>query len=312
MKKPILVLAGGVGGSKLIKGLESVYKPKDIFFVINTADDQEFYGLHVSPDLDTVMYVLSDCANSETGWGIKGDSFKVLSSLKNYGADTWFQIGDKDFATHIYRSSQLNKGVSLSIVTDELRKQFGIKHSIIPMSDDRVATKIVTEEEELSFQDYFVKYKCAPKAKKIIFHGVDGVESAKPSPAFKNALDTCASIIICPSNPFLSIDPILKLNNVLSQIKNFPGTKVVISPIVEGKAIKGPAAKIMIELGYEPSSVGIAKIYEGICNTIVIDKRDAKNKSEIENMGFRVEIFDTIMIDLQKKIDLAEFLQSQF
>ena len=310
MKKPILVLAGGVGGSKLIKGLESVYKPEDISFVINTADDEDFYGLHVSPDLDTVMYTLSDYANPETGWGIKEDSFEVLSSLKNFGSDAWFKIGDKDFATHIYRSHLLKKGMSLSSVTDEMRRQLGINHSIIPMSDDRFSTKVLTTDGiKLSFQDYFVKYKCEPKVKDFIFQGRC---TAKISTGFKNALDVCNSIIICPSNPFLSIYPILKLDNVLDQIKKFNGAKVVISPIVDGKAIKGPAAKIMSELGYEPTSISIAKIYEGICNSIVIDNLDLKNRPKIETMGYNVKTFDTMMVNLQKKIDLARFLEDQF
>ena len=310
MKKPILVLAGGVGGSKLIKGLESVYKPDDIFFVINTADDQDFYGLHVSPDLDTVMYVLSNYVNPETGWGIEGDTFEVLSSLKNFGLDNWFKIGDKDYETHIYRSHLLKKGMTLSSVTKKMTKQLGIEHSVIPMSDDIFSTKVLTDNGiELSFQDYFVKYRCEPRVKEFIFKGRD---TAKISNDFKNALDVCNSIIICPSNPFLSIYPILKLENVLDQIKKFDGAKIAISPIVDGKAIKGPADKIMIELGYEPTSIGIAKIYEGICNSIVIDKLDEKNKAIIQNMGYRVEIFDTIMDDLQKKIDLARFIENQF
>ena len=310
MKKPILVLAGGVGGSKLIKGLASIYKPEDIFFIINTGDDEDFYGLHVSPDLDTVMYVLSDLINSETGWGIKDDSFEVLSSLKGLGTDDWFKIGDKDFATHIYRSHLLNKGISLSLITDELSKQLGIKHSIIPMSDDKLSTRILTiDGKELSFQEYFVKYRSNPKVKDFIFNGRD---LANLSTGFKHALDVCNSIIICPSNPFLSIYPILRLGDVLEQINKFKGTKIVVSPIVDGKAIKGPAAKIMNELGYESSSIGIAEIYKGICNSIVIDNLDMENKSIIQSMGYRVEVFDTMMVDLQKKINLAKFLEYQF
>jgi|TARA_B100001971_G_scaffold213872_1_gene248655 LPPG:FO 2-phospho-L-lactate transferase len=298
----ILALAGGVGGAKLALGLSKLLPPDDLTVVVNTGDDEEFHGLHVSPDLDTVMYTLAGLSNPETGWGIQGETFNALERLMAYGADTWFGLGDKDLATHIMRTMMLGQGNSLSDVTLSLSRALGVAHDIVPMSDDRVRTIVETEIGPLAFQDYFVKHRCEPKATAIRF---DGGAAAEPSPGFKRALESSDAIVYCPSNPYLSVAPILEVGDVREKVGHFPGIRIAVSPIVGGEAIKGPAAKLMAEFGIEPSCVDVAKQYAGLCDCFVIDEVDRGVAGEIESLGMRVEVCNTVMVTEQDKIDLG-------
>ncbi len=303
----VLALAGGVGGAKLVFGLSKTLNPKQLSIVVNTADDTIFHGLYVSPDVDTVMYALAGLTNKKTGWGIDGDSFKTLSALKNYGSEAWFQLGDLDFATHIKRTELLRSGKSLSEATDHLTKSLGILHSLIPMSDDPVRTIAITADDDLEFQDYFVRQKCKPVLEGIRF---DGIKQAKPSKAFVDKLSEANALIICPSNPVVSISPIIELPGIKQLINDFSGKRVAISPIIAGRAVKGPAAKMMRELNEDVSSIGVAKRYIGICDWIIIDEQDSKEAEEIEKLGINVYVSSTIMNSDQEKINLANDVMS--
>jgi LPPG:FO 2-phospho-L-lactate transferase len=298
----VLALAGGVGGAKLALGLANVLAPGQLTVVVNTGDDEEFYGLHVSPDLDTVMYTLAGISNSETGWGLAGETFNMLERLKAYGEDTWFGLGDKDLATHIRRTYLLRNGETLSQVTAKLARALGIKHAIFPMTDDALRTVVDTEIGTLAFQDYFVKHRTEPKATAIRFV-TDG--GAEPSSGFDAALNDSDVIVFCPSNPYLSVAPILEVTGVRDRIGKFMGKRVAVSPIVGGEAIKGPAAKLMAEFGVEPSCVDVAKQYVGLCDIFVIDDVDSDRAEEIESLGMDVLVCNTIMITEADKTELA-------
>tara|TARA_Y100000817_G_C16857062_1_gene544410 strand:+ start:348 stop:1280 length:933 start_codon:yes stop_codon:yes gene_type:complete len=303
----VLALAGGVGGAKLVLGLSKILKPEELSIVVNTADDDMFHGLHVSPDVDTVIYALSGLTNKTTGWGVDGDSFRTLSALKRLGDETWFQLGDLDLATHIKRTSMLRAGKSLSEATQHLAKNLGILHDVIPMSDDSVKTKAITKSEELDFQDYFVRRKCEPAIQEIKF---EGISTAKPSQQFIDAISQAETIIICPSNPIVSIAPIIELPGIKELISNFKGKRIAVSPIIGKQALKGPAAKMMMELNEDVSSIGVAKRYIGICDWFVIDKADTEEANEIEKLGMNVHITSTIMNSDEEKIDLANKILS--
>ena len=303
----VLALAGGVGGAKLVLGLSKILKPEELSIVVNTADDDMFHGLHVSPDVDTVIYALSGLTNKTTGWGVDGDSFRTLSALKRLGDETWFQLGDLDLATHIKRTSMLRAGKSLSEATQHLAKNLGILHDVIPMSDDSVKTKAITKSEELDFQDYFVRRKCEPAIHEIKF---EGISTAKPSQQFIDAISQAETIIICPSNPIVSIAPIIELPGIKELVSNFKGKRIAVSPIIGKQALKGPAAKMMMELNEDVSSIGVAKRYIGICDWFVIDKADTEEANEIEKLGMNVHITSTIMNSDEEKIDLANKILS--
>ena len=303
----VLALAGGVGGAKLVLGLSKILKPEELSIVVNTADDDMFHGLHVSPDVDTVIYALAGLTNKTTGWGVDGDSFRTLSALKRLGDETWFQLGDLDLATHIKRTSMLRAGKSLSEATQHLAKNLGILHDVIPMSDDSVKTKAITKSEELDFQDYFVRRKCEPAIQEIKF---EGISTAKPSQQFIDAISQAETIIICPSNPIVSIAPIIELPGIKELISNFKGKRIAVSPIIGKQALKGPAAKMMMELNEDVSSIGVAKRYIGICDWFVIDKADTEEANEIEKLGMNVHITSTIMNSDEEKIDLANKILS--
>ena len=303
MKAPVLALAGGVGGAKLALGLSRVVADEQLTIVVNTGDDHEFFGLHVSPDLDTVMYTLAGLSNPEAGWGLAGDTFRTLERLREYGEDTWFNLGDVDLATHIRRTGLLGEGWSLSRITDSLRLSLGVKHPIVPMSDDRVRTIVTTEVGELSFQDYFVRLRCEPVVEALRF---DGAEGAQPSPDFARALDRGGTLVFCPSNPFLSVAPILAVSGVRKRIEGFRGVRVAVSPIVGGRALRGPAAKMLGELGHDVSCVGVATQYRGLCDLFVIDEADRHLAGEIERLGMRAEVADIVMGNDEDKVALAE------
>ena len=300
-----LALAGGVGGAKLALGLSKVLPPSQLTIVVNTGDDEVFHGLHVSPDVDTVMYTLAGLSNPETGWGITGETFQALGRLKEYGADAWFNLGDKDLATHIRRTDLLRQGCSLSEVTQSLRSALGVEHPIVPMSDDPVRTMLSTDLGELPMQTWFVKHRCEPAVSEIRFAGA---EHAQPAPEFERALSESDALVFCPSNPFVSVAPILAVPGVRDAIEGFNGLRLAVSPIVGGQAIKGPAAKMMAELGIESSCVGVAKQYQGLCNVFVLDDVDGDRAGDIEALGMRAAVTNTMMITDADKVRLAEYI----
>ena len=303
----VLALAGGVGGAKLALGLRDILDEESLAIVVNTGDDEEFFGLHVSPDLDTVMYTLGGIANPDTGWGISGETFRSLNRLRQYGVDTWFNLGDLDMATHIRRTQLLGQGNTLSEVTNSLCSSLGITHSIFPMTDDTLKTVVITEISEMSFQEYFVKNRCDPRVISLRF---DSPSECSPSPGFVTALNESDLLVFCPSNPFLSVDPILAVTGVRKKIENFRGARIAVSPIVGGEAIKGPAGKILRELGHEVSCVGVAKRYIDLCDVFIIDNVDADLASTIEKLGMRVVVTNTIMNNDQEKRTLAREILS--
>jgi LPPG:FO 2-phospho-L-lactate transferase len=301
----ILSLAGGVGGAKLASGLAARLPSDRLMIVVNTGDDFVHLGLHISPDVDTVMYWLAGCNDANRGWGIAGESWNFIGALDKLGGPTWFQLGDRDLATHIERTRRLNAGESLSRVTVELSRRLGVGHLIAPMTDSRVQTVVHTSEGPLEFQHYFVRRRCEPRVIRIEFAGA---AQARPSAAFDDALscDELEAIVICPSNPFLSIAPILELPGVRQRLRRHRAPKVAVSPIVGGKAIKGPAAKISQELGYAPSALEVARIYRGLIDCFVIDTQDAHLKTAIEAIGTRVCVAETIMSERAEMTRLAQ------
>ena len=305
MSTPVVALAGGIGGAKLALGLSRVLSPEELTIVVNTGDDEEFYGLHVSPDIDTVMYTLAGIANQETGWGLQDDTFQALGMLRMYGAPTWFKLGDRDVATHLRRSELLQRGHTLTEVTELLCASLGVRHPIVPMTDHRVRTMVATAEGELPFQVYFVERRCELVVESIRF---DGVGSARPSPAFDAALSRAASLVVCPSNPFVSIAPILALSSVRERIRGFSGPRIVVSPIVGGRAIQGPAAKMLRELGREVSCVSVAEQYRDSCDIFIIDEVDQSLRGEIEALDIEVRVTATVMTTEEEKVRLARYI----
>jgi len=301
----ILALAGGVGGAKLAWGLAQVLPPEQLLVVVNTGDDEEFHGLHVSPDLDTVMYTLAGIVNPAMGWGLADDTFTVLRSLEKYGVPIWFNLGDKDLATHLRRSELMRHGASLSQATEELCAALGVKHRVAPMSDESVRTTLLTDQGVLKFQEYFVKHRCEPRVRDITYEGADW---SSPSPAFADALETARAIVFCPSNPFLSLQPILELLGVRKRIEAFSGPRIAVSPIVGGEAVKGPAAKLFRELGEEPSALAVARRLKGICTTFVLDTVDRALAPQVEALGMRAVVADTIMTAPEDKVRLARLV----
>ena len=301
-----LALTGGVGGAKLCFGLAQILGPDELRIVVNTGDDEEFHGLYVCPDLDTVTYTLAELSNPHTGWGIKNETFTALSALDRLGQETWFGLGDQDLATHIVRTQMLREGKSLSEVTDYLCRRLGIKHSITPMTDDSLRTTVITRElGTLPFQTYFVKHRCEPTVASLEFQGSD---SAEASFGFSNNLDSCDTLIFCPSNPYLSVAPILSMGGVRERIESFEGHRLAVSPIVGGQALKGPAAKLLSELGEDVSCVGVARQYVGLCDTFVIDELDRDLAGDVRALGMEVLVLNTIMNNNSDKVELARNL----
>ena len=301
----ITVFAGGVGGAKLVLGLANLLKPEELNVVVNTGDDEEFHGLHVSPDIDTVIYTLAGLSNEATGWGIGDESFRTLGRLKEYGMDTWFNLGDLDLATHIVRSKLLKDGLNLTKVTDYLANAVGVEHPILPMSNSDARTIVHTEVGRMSFQEYFVKNRCEPVVTHLEFGGCG---ETFPSAEVSLALKESTSLILSPSNPYLSINPILALSGVRDDISNFAGIKIAVSPIVGGKALKGPADKLLREMGADVSALGVARQYAGICDVFVIDKQDTELSADIEGLGMNVVVTDTVMNSKRDKVNLAKII----
>jgi len=299
----IVSLAGGVGAARFLTGLIKVIPEDDLVIIVNTGDDIELHGLHISPDIDIVLYTLAGIVDEEKGWGIKGDSFNCLENLGLLGCETWFKLGDRDLATHIYRTYLMNKGLTLSQIVDDIRKKLGLKVKIIPMTDDRFETRIVTEKGEFHFQEYLVKRGAKDRVLDVKFLGV---ESVKPAPGVIESILNAEGIIICPSNPIVSIGTILSIKGVKESIIRSRCRKVGVSPIVAGSPIKGPADRLMRGLGLEVSSFAVAKLYKDILDVFIIDRRDETEKDRIESLGIKVVVTNTIMRSMKDKLELAK------
>lgn len=298
----VTALAGGVGGSKLLVGLQQVLARGELTAIVNTADDATFYGVHVSPDVDIVTYWLGGIADIDRGWGLRGDTFDVVAALSRLGADTWFNLGDRDFATCLFRTTRLASGATLSAVTDEIRRSLDVPTRILPMSDDRVQTRIVCEDgRTLEFQEYFVRERQQPAVTQVRFAGI---ADAKPAPGVIEAIRDADRVILCPSNPVVSLAPILTLAGVRDALRDHPHVTAV-SPIVGGKAVKGPADKLLPTLGAEVSAAGVARLYADFCTNFVVDERDEADAALVEAEGLRPLLLDTIMVDADGSTKLA-------
>lgn len=282
----IVALAGGVGGAKFAHGLAQVLPPEDLTVIVNTGDDFEHYGLYICPDLDTVCYTLAGIANPETGWGRVNETWNVIENAAKLGGPAWFRLGDQDLGTHIERTRRLKEGQSVSQVTEDFCRTWGIQQTILPMSDQPVRTIVETEEGDLAFQEYFVHRRCEPRVRGFRF---EGAETAKPAPGVREAIHAADAVIICPSNPWVSINPILRVVNRIDK------PVIAISPIIGGQTVKGPAAKMYRELGIEPSALAVANHYCDVIDGFVFDTLDRQLESQIRNLNMRTFVTNTLM-----------------
>lgn len=294
----ILAITGGVGGAKLALGLSKILNEKEVLFLVNTGDDFQHLGLEISPDVDSLLYALSEKNNPELGWGRKDESWNFISTLEELGTDAWFRLGDRDLALHITRTQAIAQGKSLQEVTDHLSAALGIKHRIAPMSQDRISTIVETPEGKLGFQEYFVREKCEPEV--VNFH-FEGIKSAKPNPIVASWMKNCDGILICPSNPYVSVDPILKVPGYQELFHSKP--VIAVSPIVGGLAIKGPAAKMMKELGVPPTPTAVSEHYGDLLSGFILDETDGDQANDISIPSI---VTQTVMVTLQDRIELAK------
>jgi len=297
----VLALSGGIGGAKLALGLYRILPPGALMVAANTGDDFEHLGLAISPDIDTLLYTLAGLDNPELGWGRRDETWTFMKALESLGGETWFNLGDGDLATHVERTRRLAAGESLSQIADDFRRRLGISARLLPMSDDRVRTRLRTAEGWLDFQDYFVRQRCRPVVREIAFAGAD---QARPQPNFLAALadKNLRAVVICPSNPFISIDPILSLPGIHEALRACQAPVVAVSPIIGGKAVKGPTAKMMAELGLPVDAAAVARHYGEILDHYVADETDA---NEIGDLGLPVTVTRTFMLSLEDREALA-------
>ena len=298
-----MALAGGVGGAKLARGLAKLLPPTKLLIIGNTGDDLELYSLHISPDLDILTYTLAGIVDEAKGWGIAGDTFHCLQALEKLRAETWFKLGDKDLATHMQRTIMLQSGFTLSQATAKLCKALNVKAKIVPMSDDPVRTKIISGTRTLDFQEYFVKNKTRDTVTDVVY---TDAEKAEPAPGIIEAIRTAERIVLCPSNPILSIGPILAVNPIREELRKTKAPVVGVSPIVAGKTIRGPADKIMRSLGHKATALGVAELYKDFLSHFIIDEADKKEKPQIEKLDIKVTVTNTIMKNAADSIRLAE------
>lgn len=300
-----VVLSGGVGGARFLSGMVNVIPPSSITVISNTGDDTEFFGLHVCPDIDIVLYTLADLSNTTTGWGLKDDTSAVLDQLGKLGCDTWFHLGDRDFATQIYRTALLREGKTLTQVTQLLAKQLGLSISIFPMSDQSVSTAIYNGQEILPFQDYMVKHCFHDQVRSIQFNGID---QAKPAPGVLDAIDRADQIILAPSNPYVSIGAILSVPGIRQHLQSASAPVAAISPIVGGKVIKGPAAHMLAAFGKPVSPVSVAELYADFLDLFIMDIQDANQVEAVEALGIRAVATQTMMTSRLAKNNLAQIV----
>lgn len=291
----VTVLAGGFGAARLLDGLVRICEPRAVTAVVNCGDDFRLHGLDISPDLDTITYCLAGQLNPETGWGLKDDSWRALEMLRNLGGQSWFGLGDRDLGTHLYRTQRLSEGAPLSAVTAELASRWGVEVRLLPVTDDRLRTRLVVDDgdgTEIGFQDYFVRLRHAVAVRSVRFVGAT---QARPAPGVLDAIADAAAVIIAPSNPIVSIGPVLALARVRRAVAERREATVAISPIVAGAALRGPAGRLMAELGHESSVVGVARLYAPVAGTLVIDEADASLAPAVESEGVRCVVAPSIM-----------------
>lgn len=299
----IAAFAGGVGGAKLAHGLAKILSPEELTVIVNTGDDFEHLGLSISPDLDTVCYTLAGLANPETGWGRVGETWNAFDNIEKLGGPAWFRLGDQDLATHLERTRRLKEGQPLSQITRDFCSAWGVQHTVLPMSDSPVRTMVDSDEGELAFQEYFVHRRCEPRVKGFRF---DGVKSAEPAPGVAEALKSADAVVFCPSNPWVSIDPILSILSMNGIEWNKGKQVVAVSPIIGGKTVKGPAAKMYTELGIEPSALAVAQHYRAILTGFVLDTIDKEFENHVNDLGIKTSVTDTLMNQLTDRVRLAD------
>lgn len=295
----IVALAGGVGGAKLAHGLAQILPPEDLTVIVNTGDDFEHYGLYICPDLDTVCYTLAGLANPDTGWGRANETWNAFRNASELGGPDWFRLGDQDLGTHLERTRRLNEGQTLTQIARDFCRAWGIEHTVLPMSDQPVRTIVDTDEGALAFQEYFVHRRCEPPVKGFRFRGI---EQAEPVPGACEAIESADAVVICPSNPWVSIDPILRVLSPLPQ----GGKVIAVSPIIGGETVKGPAAKMYRELGIEPSALAVANHYRDLATGFVLDRMDEQLEGGILGLNMQTLVTNTLMNSLDKRSRLAK------
>jgi LPPG:FO 2-phospho-L-lactate transferase len=306
----LVALCGGVGAARMLSGLVRVLPPQDLTAIVNVGDDMELHGLHISPDLDTVTYSLAGMDNRETGWGVAGETWAVMDELAKLHGEDWFRLGDRDLATHLYRTGRLRAGATLSAVTTELCQRRGVGVRLSPVTDDALRTRVTLAEDselgpagsEVGFQDYFVRLRHEVAVRSVRF---EGAETARPAPGVLEALGAASRIVVCPSNPVVSIGPLLAVPGVLDTLTSRRDDVVAVSPIVAGAALKGPADRLLSELGTEPSVVGVARLYAAWVGTLVVDDADAHLRADVEAEGVRCVVTGTVMTSPERAAMLA-------
>jgi len=309
----VVALAGGVGGAKLVDGLAKVLAPEDLTVVVNTGDDFDHFGLHICPDLDTVCYTLAGIANPATGWGRAGETWNAMESLAALGGPDWFRLGDRDLGTHLERTRLLGAGLTLTQVTQHFCRSWSVQQAILPMSDDPVLTRVCSDEGELTFQEYFVRRQCRPRVEGFRFEQAD---RSRPAPGVVEALQRAQLIVICPSNPWVSIDPILSVPGIWEELTRdslHPRAVLAVSPIIHGVTVKGPAAKMFSELGFEPSALAVAEHYGsirkgGLLSGFIVDVSDQDLVNQVEAAGIETQPMITWMKTIQDRQRLADQL----
>jgi LPPG:FO 2-phospho-L-lactate transferase len=300
-----VALAGGVGGAKLAHGLAAVLAPGELTVIVNTADDDEFHGLLVCPDHDTVLYTLAGLADRERGWGLAGETWAAAGMLERLGEPTWFRLGDGDLALHVHRTRRLRAGERLTAINRGIQRALGISAPILPMADEPVRTRVLTRDGWLAFQEYFVRLHQAPDVLEVAFAGI---EAARPTPEVAGALETAEAIVLCPSNPFVSIGPILAVPGMRSLLDAARGRGVrvaAVSPLVGGRALRGPADRMAASLGGEASATGIARLYAGLLDALLVDDLDAAEAPAIARLGIEPVVGPTVMVDDASRASLA-------
>jgi LPPG:FO 2-phospho-L-lactate transferase len=303
----ISVLSGGVGAARLLRALRYRLEAADLSAIVNVGDDLVLHGLSICPDLDTISYTLSGLNNEELGWGLQGETWRVMKELGELGGESWFGLGDRDLATHLYRTQRFSEGATKTEVTQELCKKFGVDIQLFPVTNDVLSTVFSTEIGTLSFQEYFVRHHHGVAVNSISF---EGAKSAAPTKESMNALTSASRIVIAPSNPLISIEPILQVPGIREVLRERCAEVVAVSPIINGAALKGPADRLLNELGHDVSCVGVAKYYQGLVGTFIIDEQDAKHENEISDLGMNVIVTTTIMANPEHAKQLADAVLS--
>lgn len=303
MNERVVILTGGVGGAKLVLGICNVFPAEQVTAIVNTGDDFDHFGLRISPDLDTLLYTLAGKANAEQGWGRAGESWNFMAALSSLGGEGWFRLGDGDLALHVLRTARLHAGENLTAITADFARSWQVGASLLPMSNDPIATILATDEGKMPFQRYFVARRCEPRMRAIRF---EGAQTARAAPGVVEAITDPATtaILIAPSNPYLSIDPILSVAKIRSALEQRAAPAIAVSPIVGGNSVKGPTAKLMVELGLPVSNATIASHYAGLIDGLLCDQRDGSGSAKA--LGVAVAATDTLMISLDDRIRVAK------